>query len=47
MGEGCGRLATICPLKERQEAEQAAAITARFVSLLLLALSTDTAPKFR
>ena len=32
---------------ERQEAEQAAAITARFVSLLLLALSTDAAPKFR
>lgn len=46
-GEGCGRLATICPLWERQEAEQAAAITARFVSLLLLALSTDAAPKFR
>ena len=32
---------------ERQEAEQAAAITARLVSLLLLALSTDAAPKFR
>ena len=45
--EGCRRLATVCPREERQEAEQAAAITARFVSLLLLALSTNAAPKFR
>ena len=44
--EGCGRLATICPLVERQEVEQAAAITARFVSLLLLALSTNATGRF-
>ncbi len=44
---GFSRLATVSPLSGRQEAEQAAAITARFVSLLLLALSTNAAPKFQ